>query len=136
MMNPFKRKALLCAEGGDRMTFGKQARTRRTLHKSTKTAFFAALSVSALLAACIPQARSAEVAATPRVRAAAVSTQTYAPPPRRAPAPAVPATVLTAQRILDSRLEPLGRSFNGDIAMPVRAIQPGQTSQSTRNSNR
>lgn len=110
------------------MTFGKQATARRTLHKSTKTAFFAALSVSALLAACIPQARSAEVAATPRARAASVPSQSYAPPPRPVPAPAVPATVLTAQRILDARVDQLGRAFNGDIGIAVKDVQTGWTS--------
>src|SRR3546814_17312709 len=120
MMNPFKRKALLCAEGGDLTTFGKQARTRRTLHKSTKTAFFAALSVSALLAACIPQARSAEVAATPRVRAAAVSTPTYPPPPPRAPPPAVPATGTTAPRTLHAPIHKPRPPLHAAIATALK----------------
>ena len=87
------------------MTIGKQATARRTLHKSTKAAFFAALSVSALLAACIPQARSAEVAATPKVRVASTPTRTYTPPPKPKPAPA-PA----------------------DIGIAVKDIQTGWTS--------
>jgi beta-lactamase class A len=112
------------------MTIGQRVTRQTKFHKSTKTAFFAALSISALLAACIPQARSAEVAATPRVQRASVPAQSYTPPPRAvpAPAPAVPAAVLTAQRILDARIDQLGRAFNGDIGIAVKDIQTGWTS--------
>ncbi|WP_207789982.1 class A beta-lactamase [Sphingosinicella humi] len=112
------------------MTLGRQIIARRKLHSSTTTAFIAALSVSALLAACIPQARSAEVAATPKARPAVASTQTQTalPQPAPSPAPVVPATVLTAQRILDARINELGRAFNGDIGIAVKDIQTGWTS--------
>src|SRR3546814_285345 len=71
-----------------------------------------------------PRRTRASSACTPRCPSA----PTTPPPPRRAPAPAVPATVLTAQRILDARIEQLGRSFNGDVGIAVRDIQTGWTS--------
>ena len=103
---------------------GIQREARRSISRSTKAAFFGALSVSALLAACIPQARSAEVAPAPRARAATAPSPSYTPPP----APALPAHVQTAQRILDARIDALGRGFRGDIGIAVKDVQSGWTS--------
>lgn len=94
--------------------------SRRGASHGTKSVFLLALGVSALIAASTQPSETAEAAPARGVRTA---TQNYMPP-----APPVAPEILTAQRILDARLQSIGRDFNGDVGIAVKDIQSGWTS--------
>lgn len=104
---------------------------------TTKAARIMAVSCTALLAACIPQSDVGKGDAVPgRVaidsapfEATPVAAYIPPPPPAPPPAPAVPGPVLSAQRILDSRIQSLARAFNGDIGIAVKDVQTGWVSE-------
>ena len=104
------------------MKSGQQRTTRIEIPRGTRTVFFTALTVSAVLSACIPPAQSAQV--PPATRAPVARTPVVTTPPRPAPPP-LPAAVISAQRILDAKVDQLGQGFNGDIGIAVKDVQTG-----------
>lgn len=84
-----------------------------------------------LLSGCIPAAvgygdgamTMVQAEAAPVPRAVAPAARPAAPPPRREPPPAF----VTAQRILDARIQELGRGFDGRVGIAVRDIETGWT---------
>lgn len=88
-------------------------------NEGVRTALRVIFVVPALLVAgCVPQAQVAQAAPAPMAAAAPVQ---RAPAYRPAPAP-TPVNV-TAQRILDTRIQALGRNFSGEVGIAVQDIQ-------------
>lgn len=110
---------------------------RRKTISGTRTARISVLSLTALLAGCIPQTEAAAPApAVAQNRPAVIAPQPRHTQPAQqyvqqapAPQPVVPSPVIQAQRILDARIQSLGRAFNGDVGIAVKDVQTGWTTQ-------
>lgn len=93
----------------------------------------AVLSLTTLLAGCIPDteaAPSSKAQSRPgesRALAQASPPRQIQPAPAPAPRPVLPSPVIEAQRQLDARINELGRGFNGDIGIAVKDVQTGWT---------
>ena len=97
------------------------------------------LGIGALvLAGCIPQAQSAQVAqrASPTPKTLSQSPERPSAQPRqrlaqraqrRAPQRAAPSPDSAAQRVLEARIQQLGRNFDGEVGIAVRDAQTGWT---------
>ena len=88
-----------------------------------------ALCAALVIAGCVSPVEAVEAPAAPKAAPAAVF-QPAAQPVRTLPPapPPIPPAVLTARRILDTRIESLGSAFNGHVGLAVRDLQTGWTS--------
>ena len=96
------------------MTRKRNRRPQRSFARGTKTALFSALALIGVGAAALPDSHAAQTSGS------ATKAQLYDV------LPATPAQ-LTAQRILASQIDAIGRGFNGDVGIAVKDVQTGWT---------
>jgi beta-lactamase class A len=106
---------------------------KRNRAVGAKTAAFLALSLTSILAGSVAQG-AAKQNGQPVARKTLQSAPApvFVPPVRQYPA--APAPLSTAHRILEARIQNLGRTFNGDIGIAVKDIQTGYTTSYDGNS--
>lgn len=100
---------------------------RKTIAR-TKSAGVLAISLTALLAVGVGQSAAMEASqqqrqSPPKTIKAVPIPQPYQPPRQQL----TPPSQLAAQNILTSRIQDIGRNFNGDIGIAVQDIQTGWT---------
>jgi beta-lactamase class A len=93
--------------------------------KGTKTAALTGLSLVALLGVSISQSDAKGSQAQPRKVPQAASASQLASPIKARPVQAVAAPLSSAENILASRIQSLGRAFNGDVGIAVKDVQTG-----------
>jgi len=105
----------------------------RSAVAKTKSAGVLAISLTALLAVTVTQSAAKEASqqrrqAPPKTIKAIPVPQPYQQPrPQLQQQPFAPPSQLSAQNMLASRIQEIGRNFNGDIGIAIKDIQSGWT---------